>query len=437
MRKLLMATACGIALTACDTWMGEAEKPPLPGKRIAILEQGRATTPDASMASAEVELPPPEPNEDWTQPGGYAPHALHHLELGDRLQRAWSADVGSGTGDRAYLWAQPIVAEGKIFAMDAEAGVTALDAAGGSKLWDADLTPEHEDSGGFGGGIAYDDGRLFAATGFGEVVALDAKTGAEVWRRQVSGPVRGAPVARAGRVIVVSLDNQTHSLAADDGRPLWTHQGLSEIASLLGSSSPAIDGNVVVVPYSSGELYALRLENGAVQWSDSLAGLRRTAAVASIADIRGLPVIDRGRVFATSNSDIVAAIDLRSGRRIWERDIGGAQTPWIAGDFLYMVSTASELVALDARSGRVKWVTPLQRWRDEEDKKGPLVWTGPVLAGDRLIVVSSHGWALSVSPYTGEVLGREKMPDSVAVPPVVAGRSLYFLTDEADLIAYR
>lgn len=437
MRILLMAAACCVALTACDTWMGESDKPPLPGKRIAILEQGRTATPDASMASVDVRLPPPEPNDDWPQPGGYAPHAMHHMELGEALRRAWSTDVGSGTSDRAHLWAQPIVAEGKVFAMDAEAGVTAVDAAGGGTLWEVDLTPEGEDGGGFGGGLAYDDGRLFAATGFGEVVALDAKTGDELWRRQVSGPVRGAPVARAGRVIVISLDNQTHALAADDGRPLWTHQGLSEIASLLGASSPAIDGNVVVVPYSSGELYALRLENGAVQWSDSLAGLRRTAAAASIADIRGLPVIDRGRVFAAANSDVVAAIDLRSGRRVWERDIGSAQTPWVAGDYVFVLSTDNELVALEARSGRIKWVTPLQRWRDEEDKKGAVVWTGPILAGDRLIVVSSHGWALSLSPYTGQVLGREEMPDSVVVPPVVAGRSLYFLTDEADLIAYR
>lgn len=437
LRALLLAAAVPLALAACDTWMGENEAPPLPGKRIAILAQDRAVTPEAALADIDIRLPPPEPNDDWPQPGGYAPHAMHHMELGDDLERAWTASVGSGTSGRAHLWSQPIVAEGRVFAMDAEAQVTAVDAASGRTVWDQDVTPENEDAGGFGGGLAYEDGRVFAATGFGEVVALDAATGKEQWRRKVSGPVRGAPVARGGRVVVVSLDNQTHALAADDGRVLWTHQGLSEIASLLGASSPAIEGNVVIVPYSSGELFALRLENGAVQWSESLAGIRRTGAAGTLSDIRGLPVIDRGRVYAAGNSDIIAAIDLRTGRRIWDRQIGSAQTPWVAGDYLFLISTANELVALEARTGRVKWVAPLQRWANEKDKAGTLVWSGPVLAGDRLIAVSSHGWALSLSPYTGEVLGKERMPDAVTIPPVVAGRSLYFLTDDADLVAYR
>jgi outer membrane protein assembly factor BamB len=60
-----------------------------------------------------------------------------------------------------------------------------------------------------------------------------------------------------------------------------------------------------------------------------------------------------------------------------------------------------------------------------------------VLAGDRLIVVSSEGEAFSVSPYTGEPLGRTEFPDSVFITPTVAEKTLYVLTDEADLIALR
>lgn len=438
MRRVLLAGLACLGLAGCGmgSWFGEKEAPPLPGKRQAVLDVGTALRPDTRASQVEVLLPPPEAARDWAQAGGTAGHAMHHLELAGGMKRAWSTGIGSGRDARSRLLSQPVVAGGRVFAIDADSTVSALDTRNGGTLWRVDLTPE-DDKGGVGGGLAYDDGRVFATTGYGEVVALQADSGAVLWRKRVGAPVRGAPTARAGRVLAVSVDNQTHALAADDGRTLWTHQGIAELASMLGGSSPAIDGNTVIVPYTTGEIYALRIENGALLWSDSLAGIRRTEAMAVLSDIHGLPVIDRGRVYAAGNSQIMAAIDLRSGRRVWDRQIGSSQTPWIAGDFLFVVTSDNELIAVEAKSGGIKWVTPLQRWVDDEDRGEPVVWTGPILASDRLIIASSHGWALSVSPYTGQVLGREQMPDGVTVAPVAADGTLYFLTDDGSLVAYR
>ena len=250
-------------------------------------------------------------------------------------------------------------------------------------------------------------------------------------------PVRGAPTARAGRIIVITVENETLALSSEDGHQLWHHNGLSEMATLLGGPSPAVDGNTVLVPYTSGELFALRIENGTVQWSDVISSIKRTDQVAELTDIRGLPVIDRGRVFAAGNSDIFAAIDLRTGRRIWDREVGSAETPWVAGDFVYLLTNTPELVCFEAKSGRVRWVTPLQQWEDEEGKKGRISWTGPVLASDRLILASSLGKAISVSPYTGAVLSQEDLSAGVTIPPLVAADTLIFTTDEGDLVAYR
>lgn len=427
--------AC-LAVTACDSLTGESEKPPLPGKRLAVLSFEKTLA--AEAGSGDIRLPRPVVNASWPQAGGFPHHAMHHVEAGDQLAKAWSVSVGTGSSERSRLVSAPVVAAGKVFAVDAEGNVSAVDARTGAKLWQVGIAPDEEDGdGNVGGGVAYEDGRLFVATGYGQVVALKADTGEQVWRRSVSSPVRGAPAVRGGRVIVQAVDNQTHALAADDGRPLWRHTGIGEVASLLGGSSPAIDGNVVVVAYSSGEVVALRIENGAVLWTDSLSSLRRTDSLAILTDIRGLPVIGGERVFAIGNSDTLTAIDLRSGRRLWEREIGGTQTPWLAGDYLYVVSNDQELVALEAKTGRILWVSPLQRWKDTKDRTGYVTWAGPVLAGDRLIVSSSHGWALSISPYTGQVIGKETLPEGVVTSPVVADRAVYFLTEDAELVAYR
>ncbi len=106
----------------------------------------------------------------------------------------------------------------------------------------------------------------------------------------------------------------------------------------------------------------------------------------------------------------MAAINLNSGERSWSRDIGGIQTPWVAGDFIYVVSTDQKLICLTRKEGRVKWVHQLTRWENADDQSDPIVWAGPVLVSDRLIMVSSQGFAVSISPYTGQLLGRMQIP---------------------------
>jgi outer membrane protein assembly factor BamB len=65
------------------------------------------------------------------------------------------------------------------------------------------------------------------------------------------------------------------------------------------------------------------------------------------------------------------------------------------------------------------------------------VWTGPVLAGSRLFIANSEGEGLAVSPLTGEIDSRVRLPGAVFVPPVVANRIIYVLTDNGDLVALR
>jgi outer membrane protein assembly factor BamB len=438
MRRLAVILAsCGF-LAACsgDNWFGDTPAAPLPGKRISILAQSKSLEADAGSKTPIV-LPPPEVVADWPQAGGYPPHAMYHLSLGANLHRVWDADIGAGGNKRRAFLTQPIVAEGKVFAMDAESVASAFDLKDGHRLWKTDLAPEDTGEGSYGGGLAFDEGKLFITSQYAELLAVNAADGKILWRHSLQAPVRGAPTVRAGRILVVTVDNATLALSAEDGHELWHHNGISEMASMLGGTSPAVDGNTVITPYSSGELFSLRIENGTVQWSEVISSLKRTDQVATLTDIRGLPVIDRGRVFAAGNSDIFAAIDLRTGRRIWDKEVGSIQTPWVAGDFVYLVTNGPELACFEAQTGQVRWVKPLDRWEDMEEKTGRLVWSGPVLASDRLIVVSSAGNAVSFSPYTGEILGQEQLPGGVTIAPIVAAETLLFMTKDGELIAYR
>jgi outer membrane protein assembly factor BamB len=437
----LSASLLSLMLVGCDTvgnWFSKTPPPPLPGERVAILVGERKVEPDPQVAGQPVALPAPQVNEAWPQAGGNPDHSMGHPALGAGATQAWSASIGSGSSSSQVLLSTPVVAQGRIYAMDAEAHVTALEAATGRQLWRVDLRPEKRRGDSMGGGVAFADGRLFASTGYGEVMALDPSNGSVAWRKRVSGPVRGAPTVAGGNVVVLTLDNQTIALSAADGAVKWNHAGILESAGLLGAASPAASGTLVVVPYSSGELFGLRSENGRVGWQDSLAAIRRGGALSGIADIRGLPVIDRGQVFAIGHSGRIVAVDERMGARLWEAEIGGVQTPWLAGDYLFLVDNDSEVVALTRKAGRIRWVSQLEKRKDPKDNKSALVaWAGPVLAGGKLWLTGSQGVLVALDPANGAELGRTKLPGTTYLPPVVANNTLYVLSDNGTLVAFR
>jgi outer membrane protein assembly factor BamB len=438
-RYLVLLAGLAALLGGCDSTKAifADKKTPLPGKRISVLNLEHSMHADPELNALQIRVPRPFDNTAWPAAGGYPDHAMYHLSLGENLQRAWRADAGDGASRYGRIVAQPVVADGRIYTLDAQDVVSAFDEKNGDVLWRFDPQPKDVDAATYGGGIAAVDNRLYIGTGYGQVLALDAKTGKEIWRVNVSAPIHSPPTVAAGRVFAVTVENELNVLATDDGRKLWTHNGLPEPAGLAGGASPAVAGDVVVVPYSSGEIYALRIENGRPLWSDSLAAAQPVGALSSLADIRGAPVIDRDRVLAISHSGLMVSIDLRTGDRIWEQDIGGVHPPWVAGDFIYVLSATDELLCLTRADGRVRWAMALPQWDNPAKKRDPIFWSGPILAGDRLIVISSEGEALSVSPYTGEALGRTEFPDGVFINPVVADKTLYVLTDEADLFALR
>lgn len=438
--KALLVTGLVGFLSACgaDSWFGAADEPPLPGTRISVLEHQQRLQPAAGASTVDLRLPAPEANSDWPQAGGYSHHAMQHMELGPNPKELWSRNVGSGTDSRNRLMGEPVVADGKVFVVDVQATVTALDAESGKTLWSVDLAPDYdEDESILGGGVAYDKGIVVVTTGFAQVVALDAKTGKERWRTPVTAPMRAAPTINGGRVFVVTVDNKGIALALSDGRLLWTHAGVEEVTSLLVGAAPAVDNGVVIIPYTSGEIAALRVDTGVPLWTDSIVAARRTDASANLSDIGARPVIDGNRVFVVGHSGLLVALDMRSGNRAWEVEMSGLSQPWIVGRYLYVVTADSQLVALDSVNGRVLWVLQLAAWVDLEDQTGRIVWSGPTLASDRLIVTGSHGVLLSVSPYDGSVLGREDLSSGVTLPPAVANKTLYFLTDDADIVAFR
>ena len=427
-----LLAGCESITESFDSIFGE-KKVPLRGDRLPVLEAERPIGVDEGN-EIPVTLPPPELNADWPQAGGTIGHAPGHPALGQGLNQAWRSSIGSGSAYRRRLIAPPIVAGDAVYAVDALGEVTALERSGGRRRWSFDSRKEEDRDGALGGGIAFADGTLYLVTGLAEVMALDPADGQPRWRVDLPAPARGALTVADGRIFVITTENHLLALSVEDGRKLWTYRGQPTTTMALGLPAPAVEGEIVVAGFASGELAAVRASDGRALWSETLASAGG-GGLADIAAITALPVIDRNRVFASGLGGITIAIDLRSGRRLWERDVAAAETPWLAGDWMFLMTTGGDLVCLGRDDGRVRWLRSLGRYTDEAKRRGPILWGPPMLAGGRLLVAGSTARLMEINPTNGEITGQSRLPDAVLQQPAIAGGVLYALTEDAEVVA--
>lgn len=436
--KHILSLICLLTLVGCSTvdgWLGDDETVVLEGDRVSILRAVTDIEADPRLAEIPVVLPRDFKNTSWPQSGGYSYHAMYHVTLDGTLEQKNTLDFGAAAGADRRILNPPVSSENYLFMIDAKSEVTAFDLETGREKWNVDLLPDDEDVPVATGGLAVEGDVVYATTGFAQVVAMNEQTGEILWRRNISGPARAAPTVNDGRVFVVTVENKVIALNAKDGTLIWIHEGIFETTGLLGAASPAVMGNIVIVPYTSGEIYALKVENGRRLWFENLAAARRVNALAKIADIRALPVIDRDRVIVASHSGRMASLDLRTGGRVWEVPIASVQTPWAAGDFLFTVTTDHQLLAITRNHGLVKWKTNLNPQTDyDKEELKTIRWYGPVVGSEQIFVINSKGDLLVLSPYDGHLIRKIELDEPISVPPVIVNNKLLVTTDNAEII---
>lgn len=421
---------------------------PAEDERISILAFEETLEADPRYAGAQINLPPSYKNTSWTQPGGEADHTLHHLSSEVSMKVAWNADIGKAS-ERAVLTSPPVAADGKVFVVDAAANVTAYKIENGERVWRSELTPDIGEKFrvqelftrpkaseiGFGGGVAYDNGRLYVTSGFGFVAALEAETGKELWRYQANAPIRTPPTASRGSVFFVTNTNEFVSLNEDSGAKNWSYQSFEESARILSSASPAAAGDLVIAPFSSGEIVAFLTDTGRPVWNDTLAKTTRLTALSTLNDIAGSPVIDRGLIYVVSHAGRLVAIDIRTGQRVWEVPVASLQMPWVAGEYIFVISVDAELACVSRTDGAVLWVSKLPRYKKVKKRRGRIAWAGPILTGDYLVLVSTEGDIVKVSPQDGSIIDKKEIGGGYIVSPIVADETIFVLSEEGKLIA--
>jgi len=437
---LILGLATVLALTACNK-----KDPILPGERQGLREvlqtdaaQAEANvTPDNSVEL--VALPAATANAEWRQAIGTSATRTVHPALGANPQLAWAVNIGAGDAHRVRITADPVVAGGRVFTLDAQAQISAVSTAG-ALLWSTDITPPNDaSSNASGGGLAYGADKLFVSSGFGLLSALDPATGAVIWQQKLGASGTGTPAVLGDLVYVVAGDDVAWALETETGRIRWQLSGSPDIHNVLGGPAPAITDKYAIFAFGAGEVQGAFRKGGLRLWDAQIAGERLGVASARVDDITGDPVVVGERVYTGSHSGRTVALDLGNGERIWTATEGPLNRVWPAGDSIFMVTDRNEIVRLATEDGRRIWGHELPLFKNKRPRRQSDIigHFGPIIAGGQLIVASGDGVLRFFDPASGLPRGTVDLPGGATTNPVVAGNTLYVVSKKGQLLAFR
>lgn len=437
---LLGLFAVSLALTGCGS-VSEFSESVNPFSREKTLTGERAPVFDGADPAARAlgktaKIGSATGGQSWTTGGGGLTNDPGNLAVSVSGTTSWRASVGASggglTSSALRISSRPVSDGSKIFIYKPNGEVVALSTAGG-RVWTQNLRPEGERDIGPGGGVTVAGNVVYAATGYRQLVALNAGSGQVLWTADLDTPPRGAPVAGGGQVFVVSQSNEVYAISQTDGSLTWTYAGVDETAGLLSAANPAISGNRVIVPFSSGEIMAINMKSGEADWIDSVSRGFRTLALSGLADVSASPVVSGNTVYATGVAGRTVAVDVRTGQRRWEQDLGSVHTPVVSGSSLFMVDLDDRMVALDLKNGETLWATSLPR---PEKKKKRRNWAGPILANGALVAFSSDGQLAIVDAASGNIMTTQRTNQDVYVTPIAAGGRVVVLTGKDGVAAF-
>ena len=428
-----------IALTACAK-----DERILQGEREGIREEivDPAEVPVAAIAedpNRPLELPAMQSNSEWLQGISTPATRIAHPALSSSPRLAWSVSIGDGDGRKNRITADPVVGDGRIYTLDAQARVTAVSTSG-QVLWSTDLVPPN-DSGtdASGGGLAYANGTLYVSSGFGLMTALNGATGEEVWQQNLRATGSGSPTVSGDLVYLVAGDEIAWALETSNGRIRWQLGATPDINNVMGGPAPAVTEKYVIFAFGSGELQGAFRKGGLRLWDAQVAGQRLGYSSARIGDITGDPVVVGNNIYVGSHSGRTVALNIGNGKRIWTAGDGALNPIWPAGDSVFLVSDRNELIRLNAEDGTKIWGEELPFFTKERPRRQAeiIAHHGPIIAGGNLIVASNDAQLRLFDPASGALRGSVAMPGGATTNPVVAGNTLYVVSSKGQLIAFR
>ncbi len=345
------------------------------------------------------------------------------IEFPQRLNviKLWSKNIGSGT-DKQYLKLAPVIANQRLYIADADGRVEALDATNGKKVWSVNTKAP------ISGGPGFGENTVLLGTSEAETIALSAADGSEQWRKKVSSEILSAPLKSDNTVVVRTGDGKIFGLNGDNGRRLWIYDRTVPSLTLRGTSAPVIDGDVVVAGFDGGRMAALEVRTGKLMWEAPVATARGSNDMERMVDIDSSPLIVDGVIYIATFHGHLTAMQLETGRVLWDRDMSSYAGFSADEKYLYVTADKSHISAFDRFTSEELWTQDNLHLREI---------TAPASIGDYIVVGDLEGYLHWMSKSSGKFVARNSLCDEpILTPPTVVGKILYAFCSDGTLSAY-
>jgi outer membrane protein assembly factor BamB len=349
-------------------------------------------------------------------------------------ETVWRTRIGNGTGEH-FSTLSPAYADGLVFAADRRGRVSALNIDNGRRVWRTDVSPERPSllsrtpPARVSGGLVVREGVLYFGTENGQMFALEADSGDIKWEVKVPGEVISAPVIDEGLVVAHLGNGTVVALNEENGEEVWRHDDEVPPLSLRGSSTPAIAAGGVIVGTNNGRAAVLILENGQMAWDERVVAPSGGSDLERMVDIDASPVVRGENIYMLAFNGELVALDLRSGEVNWRRDYAGYRTPQVTGTRIFLTTQESHVVGLERNNGN-------ERWRNNDLYGRSL--TQIALTPDYVVVGDRFGYLHWLDRDNGQLVGRVEVDsDGIQAAPLRVDDYIIVQTNDGRVFAYR
>ena len=350
-----------------------------------------------------------------------APVELERIDTKVKLKKQWSSKIGDGQGDGFYK-ITPTLVDGVLYVASSDGEVAAISAADGGRLWRVELERP------LSGGVGYHDRSLYLGGADGSVLQLSADDGVVEWEAAVSGEVLAAPAVSDDWVIVQTYDGKLLGFQSGADEPTWTFTSDVPVLTLRGTSTPILVGGNAIAGFGDGKVIAVDVNSGNVSWESRIGVPQGSSEIDRIVDIDGAMTQQGIELFVASYQGRVAALDNRTGRKLWQQNVSSVTGTHVGFGNVYVADVDGTLSAFLRTGQGVRW---------QNIELGYRQLSRPTPVSSYVATVDFDGYLHLLSQVDGQIVGRTKIGGDAARADMIAdsGRLIIF-ADNGQLLAY-
>ena len=411
----------------CSCSYFEEEEVYLQGKREEVFKKKEEKL---IRSKQTVKLPDPLKIKEWPMQNQNIANNLTHYLANKSIKVKWIKKVSKNKFEDNISVTKPIIFDNKIFIITNKLDVVATNLITREIIWQTKLEDEYNEKFYSIGGMSGSENKLVITSGLGNVYSLNPSSGKIIWKKNLLKPIASPPLIISDKIFFITDDNETLAINSNNGEKIWSHSGNIENLSILGGVSPSFSNETLFVTYTSGEIYAINANNGGILWFENIS-INTLFSKNLISDIQSSPVVHKNKILVSSYINKFLSLQMNDGQISWEIQLSTLNPIIASGDYIFIIDSENKLHCIEDNSGGILWSVQLKTKNDERN----ITWYGPLLVQNKLILASSEGVIISISPFNGNLLSTIKTNHEFKTHPIMAGKTIYLLSRESNIIA--